>query len=164
MGDYQFQLSIAIDVSGHKIEMNGTGDLMLDGVHIGLGQGWKGFPIGENGKYGNIARPWVNYVYLTTPDFAITIIRHVVDPTIQKYGMDFYGHDCLVAYFNSKVQLKNQGLRPHGLLGQTAHHVHPHHATHVGSQGQGEIEGTYTDYIVSDAYATDFKYNKYTFA
>jgi len=153
---------IAMDISGHKLAMNATGDLYLDGNAIKLGHGWKGFPIGDKGKYGNVARPWVNYVYLTTPDFAITIIRHVVDFGIQKPGMDFFGSNCLVAYFNSKVQLKNASLHPHGLLGQTAHHVHPHQV-HSGTQGEGEIEGTYQDYIVSSAYATDFKYNRYTY-
>jgi len=153
---------IAMDISGHRIAMNSTGDLYLDGTPIKLGHGWKGFPIGEHGKLGNVARPWVNYVYLTTPDFAITIIRHVVDFAVQKPGMDFFGSKCLAAYFNSKVQLKNSSLRPHGLLGQTAHHVHPHQV-HSGTQGEGEIEGNYRDYIVSSAYATDFKFNKYTF-
>jgi fibro-slime domain-containing protein len=152
---------IAMDISGHKLAMNATGDLYLDGHALKLGHGWKGFPI-EHGKVGNVARPWVNYVYLTTPDFAITIIRHPVDFGIQKPGMDFFGSNCLPAYFNSKVQLKNPSLHPHGLLGQTAHHVHPHQV-HSGTQGEGEIEGSYKDYVVSNAYATDFKYNRYTF-
>eukprot|EP00824_Muranothrix_gubernata_P006673 TRINITY_DN18606_c0_g1_i1.p1 TRINITY_DN18606_c0_g1~~TRINITY_DN18606_c0_g1_i1.p1 ORF type:complete len:461 (+),score=85.31 TRINITY_DN18606_c0_g1_i1:170-1552(+) len=48
---------------------------------------------------------------------------------------------------------------PHGLLGQTARKTIRAHAT--GHQGEGVIEGHYTDYEVPDIWSTDFVYSVY---
>jgi len=50
---------------------------------------------------------------------------------------------------------------PHGLLGQTAHHAHAKAPVSKGGEGEGEIQGTSKDYIVSGPFADDFKFNRY---
>jgi len=63
--------------------------------------------------------------------------------------------------------LKNQKTNPHGLLGQTAHHTQEFGGTLEGGmlrggEGEGVIEGNHEEYIVSDMFGDDFKYNRYT--
>ena len=36
------------------------------------------------------------------------------------------------------------------------------HAVNAGNQGEGILEGTYTDYITEDLFSTSFKYNKFS--
>ena len=53
------------------------------------------------------------------------------------------------------------GVMPHGLLGQTADENDiAQHGT--GNNGEGAIEGVYTDYKVADLFSDDFKFNKYS--
>jgi len=56
--------------------------------------------------------------------------------------------------------LKNPERQPHGLLGQTAHLDHT--TNRKGKQGEGEIEGVYTDYIVSSMYSVDDIFNRFS--
>eukprot|EP01113_Clastostelium_recurvatum_P037701 TRINITY_DN553_c0_g1_i9.p2 TRINITY_DN553_c0_g1~~TRINITY_DN553_c0_g1_i9.p2 ORF type:complete len:294 (+),score=93.43 TRINITY_DN553_c0_g1_i9:811-1692(+) len=74
-------------------------------------------------------------------------------------------------YWDMDVSLLDKTRTPHGLLGQTAHHVHNHddgagddgerRRPLKGKQGQGEIEGTYKDYEVVGPYGVDFIFNKF---
>jgi len=72
------------------------------------------------------------------------------------------------AFFDVGISLKHSRARPHGLVGQTAHHVYKGGNTNSntntafrGHEGEGVIEGTFKDYEVSSAFATDFLYNRY---
>eukprot|EP01113_Clastostelium_recurvatum_P012180 TRINITY_DN16297_c0_g1_i1.p1 TRINITY_DN16297_c0_g1~~TRINITY_DN16297_c0_g1_i1.p1 ORF type:complete len:127 (+),score=23.47 TRINITY_DN16297_c0_g1_i1:234-614(+) len=61
-------------------------------------------------------------------------------------------------YWDLDVALLDQTRTPHGLLEQTAHHMHPdgdHHRTKSKQRKGGEIEGSYKDYD------TDFIFNKF---
>lgn len=63
-------------------------------------------------------------------------------------------------YFNF-LSTANSTLRPHGVVGQTLDGDNKPRISNDGHQGEGVIEGVYTDYEVSDLWATDFKYNKF---
>jgi len=146
--------SFAMLVGGHKIHIEVTCNATLDGTTSLLEIG-SVFRIGDSG-YIQHASPQV-YIVETT-DYHVRINPFIVDPAYHsKY---FKGPDCIKGYFNVEAILKNTERKPHGLLGQTAHLVHT--ATPKGNQGQGEIEGVYTDYIVSSMYALDDKFNRYT--
>jgi len=155
--------SVALKIHSHRFMMNNTGSPTLDGVPLGLADWHSPHLIGPKGIYGWIAHPWVNYVFIGMPDFHIKFDRHMVNPSIQKPGMVYYGKDCLVGYFNTEMKLWNTSANPHGLIGQTAHHKHAgdHIIQSKASEGQGEIEGTYKDYMVSGPWEDDFKFNKY---
>jgi len=58
----------------------------------------------------------------------------------------------------------NEDYSIHGLLGQTADKDYsPRLRVPHSQQGEGTIEGTYDDYEVSNLFACDFKFNKFTF-
>lgn len=61
------------------------------------------------------------------------------------------------------IGLLADGVMPHGLLGQTANEKHSKNFSGVGEskQGEGVIDGHYSDYEVSDLFADDFKYNRF---
>lgn len=141
---------------GHVYLLNATdGGGYLDGVHIETNP-HKHYLIGENGVYGSIFHKYDNFVDVSTPAFVVNIKR--VKVTDQHPGMVFYGKDCKSAYYNLyDFDDLDRSLPLHGLLGQTAHHGRLSNAT--GIEGQGEIEGTYKDYIVSGPTTTDFKFN-----
>jgi len=153
--------AVAMKISGHTLLINDTGAPFLDGQPIHRNR-WQTHPIGDHAIYGSFDHPWENNFELHTPDFGLTIKRHVVDFSIQKPGWEFYGTHCVPAYFNVKFNYKNHSIDLHGLLGQTAHHVHKEN-TNPGKEGEGEIEGTYKDYIVSGPFESDFKFNRYSF-
>lgn len=99
--------------------------------------------------------------------------EHVNNPEFGKFiecyrvETEYYGFDFIVAtdnfnppYFNVSSWIKTDKRRPHGIIGQTADFDgQPRQAT--GNQGEGVIEGVYTDYEVSSLFADDFKFNKY---
>jgi hypothetical protein len=60
-----------------------------------------------------------------------------------------------------RIDCKNNKLRAHGVIGQTSYYVGEPRRQCFGLQGEGIIEGVHTDYIVSDAWGTDFKYNRF---
>jgi len=153
--------SVAVKINGHRFRVNATGSAQLDGATLKTPPHAHSHPIGENGVYGSISHPWNNNFEIHTPEFSVVLIRHMIDPTIQKPGMVYYGKNCLVSYFNTEFKDHNMSSAMHGLLGQTAHHVHLHAVSAKGNEGQGEIEGTYKDYIVSGPYENDFKFNQY---
>lgn len=62
-------------------------------------------------------------------------------------------------YLNLAISLKRR-LWPHGIIGQTADHDGVARKS-KGRNGEGVIEGTYTDYEVSSLWANDFKFNRY---
>jgi len=65
-------------------------------------------------------------------------------------------------YLNFVGQLKSTKVRPHGIVGQTADFDGETRQTVEGSiQGEGIIEGVYSDYEVSDLWANDFKFNRF---
>jgi fibro-slime domain-containing protein len=148
IGDQQIFLNITCDAT-----LNGTVDLLEIGSIT---------PIGPNGKYGVIHHALPQVYYIDTPDYYLRLNPFIINPDSQKPGMPFYGTDCILGYFNLEVDLVNQNRKPHGLLGQTAHHNHSDIANHM-HQGEGEIEGVYTDYIVSGPYENDFRFNRYRF-
>eukprot|EP01113_Clastostelium_recurvatum_P016558 TRINITY_DN194_c0_g1_i11.p1 TRINITY_DN194_c0_g1~~TRINITY_DN194_c0_g1_i11.p1 ORF type:complete len:411 (+),score=151.39 TRINITY_DN194_c0_g1_i11:55-1287(+) len=64
-------------------------------------------------------------------------------------------------FLNLFPVVRDMTLQPHGVLGQTLHHVHAKLKVSKDHEGKGEIEGKYTDYIVSSAFATDSVFNRY---
>jgi len=156
--------SIALIIGDQRIHINLTCHAMLNETFSLLKVG-SVTPIGENGKYGVIHHALPQVYYVDTPDYYLKINPFIIDPGYQKPDMPFYGEDCIPGYFNIDLDLENQQRKPHGILGQTAHHQHDGYfkLPEINKQGEGEIEGTYKDYIVSDMFSTDFKYSKYHF-
>jgi hypothetical protein len=154
-----YMTKFAFLIDGHELLIPTTGNPTLDGTDVWRNR-WGSTPVSNNATF---QRPWDNNFHLATKDFGMEIERHVVDFAIQKPGWMFYGTNCVPAYFNLKaLKEKNEHIKSvHGLLGQTAHHKHADLKT--GNQGEGEIEGTYKDYEVSGPFATNFKFNKYSF-
>lgn len=155
--------SIGMLVGGHRLHFDITCNATLDDS-ISLLEVGSVTPIGENGEFGYVHHIHPQVYFIDTPTYAIRLNPFIIDPSYQKVGMPFYGKDCIKGYFNLNVHAKD-GANPtaHGILGQT--HVHSHESNLIGShfQGEGEIEGVYTDYEVSSMYATDDKFNRYTF-
>jgi len=89
-----------------------------------------------------------------TPNFRF-YIEHVAP-----IGNLFDGIDCVPGYLNlvfMEISMKSQA---HGLLGQTLHHHHVNHTERPDAwQGEGEIDGVYTDYEVSSLFGVDFSFN-----
>jgi len=111
-----------------------------------------------------LIQKWSGHYEFDTPDYGLHFRRHIVDKSIQKPGMIFYGADCELAYYNIDVYQKKDNLKTHGLLGQTATHHHDSPVdipSSVSVQGEGEIEGTIYDYMVSGLFADDFIFNRY---
>jgi len=156
--------SIAMNFQGHHFMINSTGLAQLDGVKLLPSPRKTPYLIGEKGSYGKIVHPWDNYFEIETPEFSLVVVRKIVDHAIQQPGWVYYGKNCLDGYFNTKFMDHNISTPLHGLLGQTASHVHTgaELATPKGNEGQGEIEGTYRDYEVSGPFANDFKFNLYS--
>jgi len=154
-----YMTKFAFLIDGHELLIPTTGNPTLDGTDVWRNR-WGSTPVSNNATF---QRPWDNNFHLATKDFGMEIERHIVDFSIQKPGWMFYGTNCVPAYFNLKaLKEKNEHIKNvHGLLGQTAHHKHADYKT--GNQGEGEIEGTYKDYEVSGPFATNFKFNKYSF-
>jgi len=155
---------MAIKIKDHEILLDLTTMGTLDGA-----------PIGEivNGEVSpklfvlddetSLSRPWINNFEFITRDFNISMNRHIVDFSIQKPGMVFYGTNCQVGYFNMQITGMRGGIDAHGLLGQTANHRHSeknlqHPLSH--SQGEGEIQGVEQDYIVNSPFGNDFSFNR----
>jgi hypothetical protein len=63
-------------------------------------------------------------------------------------------------YLNILAELRSDTVRPHGIIGQTADFDFLARMGE-GPQGEGAIEGVYTDYEVSNLLADDFKYNRF---
>jgi hypothetical protein len=115
----------------------------------------------ENGiEYGKFSHPYENYVDVQHSEFTVILDHQKVNHEIQKPTFVFYGENCLNWYFNLEFRDNNITSLIHGLLGQTAQHRHANTLI-TGNQGEGEIEGTYKDYIVSSAFSDDFKFNQY---
>jgi len=54
-------------------------------------------------------------------------------------------------------------VKPHGLLGQSNQHDHSKNKYQIyGPNAEGEIEGTSKDYEVTDLFADDFTFNKFS--
>eukprot|EP01113_Clastostelium_recurvatum_P016565 TRINITY_DN194_c0_g1_i9.p1 TRINITY_DN194_c0_g1~~TRINITY_DN194_c0_g1_i9.p1 ORF type:complete len:405 (+),score=123.12 TRINITY_DN194_c0_g1_i9:55-1269(+) len=64
-------------------------------------------------------------------------------------------------FLNLFPVVRDMTVQPHGVLGQTLHHQHTAIQHSYDHEGKGEIEGKYTDYIVSSAFATDSVFNRY---
>jgi len=89
-----------------------------------------------------------------TPNFSF-FIQHLA-PT----GVLFDGTDCIPGYLNLVFMEISMNSQAHGLLGQTLHHHHVNNTQRPDAwQGEGEIEGVYTDYEVSSLFGTDNKFN-----
>jgi hypothetical protein len=152
---------LAIKIGKHKFMFNNTGMGQLDGVPLQTAYREKPYLVGPDGIDGKIVHPWVHHFEIATKEFSMTFERHMIDFSIQKPGMMYYGTNCIVGYFNMWFRDINiDPTKMHGLLGQTARHVH-HLFTEDNDEGQREIEGTYKDYEVSGPFEDDFKFNKY---
>lgn len=74
-------------------------------------------------------------------------------------------YDLEVPHINMKIEIGElgilcDGVYPHGVVGQTADFDGiPKFG--FGKQGEGVIEGVYTDYEVSGGFADDFKFNRF---
>eukprot|EP01113_Clastostelium_recurvatum_P048508 TRINITY_DN8854_c0_g1_i1.p2 TRINITY_DN8854_c0_g1~~TRINITY_DN8854_c0_g1_i1.p2 ORF type:complete len:144 (-),score=35.29 TRINITY_DN8854_c0_g1_i1:34-465(-) len=122
-----------------------TSDVMIDGKPVGAG----------HTKDIQSSRIIVskNDVEISTPHYTFIIERkqtHNKEP-----------------FLNLFPAVKDASRTPHGVLGQTLHHHHLDknnkviHVHNGNKEGKGEIEGTYTDYEVSSAFAIDSKFNRY---
>lgn len=63
-------------------------------------------------------------------------------------------------YLNFIPMISNYDVRPHGIVGQTADFDGKARIS-TGKQGEGAIDGVYSDYEVSNIWADDFKYNRF---
>ncbi len=63
-------------------------------------------------------------------------------------------------FLNFLASILNKNVRPHGIIGQTADFDGKARES-TGRQGEGVIEGIYTDYEVGSLMSDDFKYNKF---
>jgi len=151
--------AIALKINTHTVFINTTGSALVDGKIIPIAPWNQATSFGADGS---LAHPWENFFHIETPVVSLTFERHMIDPTIQKPGMVYYGQDCLVGYFNTAFKDVNTSVPMHGLLGQTSHHNHKSPVVTIGKEGEGEIEGTFKDYIVSGPFASDFKYNLFS--
>jgi len=87
----------------------------------------------------------------------------VIEVVSPRFGITF---DCISKAGSNHFNMRARYLRldlggddiPHGILGQTADGRVRYKS---GSQGEGAIEGVYTDYEVSNMFATDFRFNKF---
>jgi len=155
--------ALAMLVGDQRIFLNLTCDATLNETVSFIDVGSVNM-IGPNGKYGYIHHILPQVFNIDTPDYYMSINPFIIDPAWQTVGKPFYGTDCIIGYFNIQVELTNDERTPHGLLGQTAHHIHSEPLMNSQfKEGEGEIEGVYTDYRVSGMYGTDFKYNRYSF-
>jgi len=151
--------SLALNLNGNKLLLSLSGNGQIDGKEISVAPRTHAFLAGQKGVNGQIIHPWENYWEVSTNEFSLTIVRSMVDHTIQKEGWVYYGENCLDGYFNIKVEDKNITSPLHGLLGQTAHHLHTEIVDNKDSEGKGEIEGSYKDYIVGGPFENIFKFN-----
>ena len=58
-----------------------------------------------------------------------------------------------------EIGILSDGVKPHGFMGVTANHNTTRDC--IGANGEGIIEGEYTDYEVSGIFADDFKFNSF---
>eukprot|EP01113_Clastostelium_recurvatum_P011882 TRINITY_DN160_c0_g3_i4.p2 TRINITY_DN160_c0_g3~~TRINITY_DN160_c0_g3_i4.p2 ORF type:complete len:408 (-),score=109.09 TRINITY_DN160_c0_g3_i4:75-1298(-) len=148
---YVRKLGVALE--GHTILINSTA-VELDGAILHkMGDHAEVEEVLTNSKGDTVATLLADTHSVTfhTPAYFITIAQGTTTPG---------GKPQL--FFNVEdIELLETSRQPHGLLGQTAHAAVDEKA-HRGPQGEGVIEGVYTDYIVSSAFGTDFKYNKFT--
>ncbi len=81
-----------------------------------------------------------------------------------KYKFDVVKNkNCSVTlpyFFNFSAIIYNGNARPHGIVGQTADFNGVSRIS-KGNQGEGIIAGNPLDYIVSDLWGNDFRYNKF---
>jgi len=154
--------AIALKINEQRLFINITGHPVLNKHTLYQDPHKDFYHIGHNSMYGSVSYKWESNIEVTTPEFHLIMERFIINRSIQKPGMVYYGKNCIVGYFNTQFKSKNDSLDLHGLLGQTAHHNHKENKIH-GNEGQGEIEGTYQDYIVSGPFEGDFKYNRYSF-
>ena len=63
-------------------------------------------------------------------------------------------------FFTFDTVIYNRNARPHGIVGQTADYNGAPRIV-AGEQGEGIIEGNPLDYVVSDLWSNDFRYNKF---
>lgn len=63
-------------------------------------------------------------------------------------------------FLNFMGHIMNTDVRPHGIIGQTADFDGKARVA-TGNQGEGIIEGVYSDYEVSGLMSDDFKFNKF---
>jgi len=147
IGDQRIHLDITCNAT-----LNGKIDLLTNGPDTLLG------------KYGVIRHIAPQVFLIETNDYTIKVNPFIIDPTWQTAGKPFSGDDCIDGYFNFDIKMNNDlnGRNPHGIIGQTAHHKHDSVPTLHSSQGEGEIEGVFTDYIVDGMYGTNNKFNRYS--
>jgi len=172
-----FMGELAFLVDGHKIYAD-RAHLYLDGVAIPIGVpagSWIPHTVKLSGENESVVvyHPWINNYEVNAFGYKISLERWNAKNHTQRT-------DCTDGLFNIKVQLDDYSSHhPHGLLGQTAHskdefdvltketgnfgHTSAYKPK-MGKNGEGVIEGTYHDYIVSSAYASDFKFNVYNAA
>jgi len=157
--------SIAVKINGHEFFVDNEGNSStFDGLPMKV-EGWKhAVQIGEKGQYGFIAHPWTHWWHIETPEFTLVLKRHMVDLASQKPGMVYYGKNCIGGYFNLEFKETKTNIL-HGILGQTFNHTHSAleklNTIGLNGEAEGEIEGSYKDYIVSKPFGTDFKFNLY---
>lgn len=63
-------------------------------------------------------------------------------------------------FFNFDAVIYDRNARPHGIVGQTADYNGAPRIV-AGVQGEGIIEGNPRDYVVSNLWSNDFRYNKF---
>jgi len=153
---------VSMLIGPHRLHFDITCNATLDGTTSLLRVG-SVTPIGENGIYGSIHHIHPQVYFIDTPNYAVRLNPFIIDPVYQKPGMPFHGNDCIKGYFNLNVHAKDSaGTNAHGILGQTISHTHETNIINHQIQGQGEIEGVFTEYEVSSEFATDDKFNRYT--
>jgi hypothetical protein len=90
-------------------------------------------------------------IYVNAGKYTFVIVRCSEPVSDQSYNRYF---------LNLISEIRSPNVRPHGIIGQT--HNKDKKRIPQGKQGEGVIEGVYTDYEVSSLWDCNFKYNRFS--
>lgn len=96
----------------------------------------------------HLASPETNSLFINAGQYHFNIVRNKNCSIVLPY------------FFKFDAVIYNRNARPHGIVGQTADY---NGASRIdsGEQGEGIIDGNPLDYMVSDLWNNDFRYNKF---
>lgn len=94
-----------------------------------------------------------NQVHIETGNYKIVLIRRDPDDEVPVHHLNINIHI-------TKLGILYDGIYPHGIVGQTAD-LDGKPRISEDKNGLGAIDGTYTDYEVSDLFSDDFKFNRF---
>lgn len=97
-----------------------------------------------------------NRIDIDAGNYKISLIRRDPDEEVPVHHLN-------INIAITKLGILYDGIFPHGVVGQTAD-LDGKPRMSQDKNGLGAIDGTYTDYEVSDLFADDFKFNRFGIA